>query len=317
MTKKKDPARIPVNALERIAKEQFPETITESWFDIPVTIRRTLPLKEMMEFTNDLVVVCFTENGEFVPEVLDFAIKSGVLTRYGNFELPDDLEKQYWLIYNTGAFDMVIQYINGVQLREFTDAANRKLKYLCDNDIQVFRLKMTELINSINNVQTQTANVLDGLSSEDIGIPSATFARSQKCDLPAPCIPLTKTILIFPFIMPLSRITIYNEHEKMIRTIKSVTAREIYSKHPEVKKKLWGGEFWSDGYYVGTVGKHGNESIISKYVKAQETEESYKTLSKQPLNKLFFSAVSCSTSFSHALTGILVISSLWDLRNAS
>ena len=61
---------------------------------------------------------------------------------------------------------------------------------------------------------------------------------------------------------------------KIIRTIKSVTAREIFSKHPEVKKKLWGGEFWSDGHYVGTVGKHGNESVISNYVKAQGTEES-------------------------------------------
>ena len=70
---------------------------------------------------------------------------------------------------------------------------------------------------------------------------------------------------------------------KIIRTIKSVTAREIFSKHPEVKKKLWGGEFWSDGYFVSTVGKHGNESVISNYVKQQGSEGSYKVLSKQPL----------------------------------
>ena len=44
---------------------------------------------------------------------------------------------------------------------------------------------------------------------------------------------------------------------QIIRTVKSITAKEIFIRHPEVKKKLWGGEFWSDGYYVGTVGKHG------------------------------------------------------------
>ena len=56
---------------------------------------------------------------------------------------------------------------------------------------------------------------------------------------------------------------------QIIRTIKSITAREIFKKCPDVKKKLWGGELWSDGYFVGTVGKHGNEKQIENYVKNQ------------------------------------------------
>jgi REP element-mobilizing transposase RayT len=54
---------------------------------------------------------------------------------------------------------------------------------------------------------------------------------------------------------------------KVVTTIKSITAREIFRKHPEVKKQLWGGEFWTDGYYASTVGKHGNENTITNYVK--------------------------------------------------
>ena len=50
---------------------------------------------------------------------------------------------------------------------------------------------------------------------------------------------------------------------KMVTIIKSILAREILEKHPEVKKKLWGGEFWSDGYFVSTVSKYGNEEVIS------------------------------------------------------
>ena len=68
---------------------------------------------------------------------------------------------------------------------------------------------------------------------------------------------------------------------KIITVIKSITAREIFAKHPEVKKQLWGGEFWSDGFYVGTVGQHGNEEIISNYVKKQGTESEYKQLHRQ------------------------------------
>jgi REP element-mobilizing transposase RayT len=67
---------------------------------------------------------------------------------------------------------------------------------------------------------------------------------------------------------------------KIVTTIKSKTAKEIFIKHPEVKKKLWGGEFWSDGYFVSTVGKQGNEETIANYVKLQGTEEHYKRLYK-------------------------------------
>ena len=56
---------------------------------------------------------------------------------------------------------------------------------------------------------------------------------------------------------------------KLVTLIKSLTGREIFRRCPEVKKKLWGGEFWSDGYFASTVGKHGDESMIGNYVKSQ------------------------------------------------
>ncbi len=37
--------------------------------------------------------------------------------------------------------------------------------------------------------------------------------------------------------------------KKIAQIVKSITAREIFKKYPFVKKKLWGGEFWSDGYF--------------------------------------------------------------------
>ncbi|CAM4430124.1 IS200/IS605 family transposase [Pseudoalteromonas ostreae] len=56
---------------------------------------------------------------------------------------------------------------------------------------------------------------------------------------------------------------------KLVTMIKSLTAREVFKKYPHVKKQLWGGEFWSDGYFASTVGKHGDESMIREYVKNQ------------------------------------------------
>jgi len=71
---------------------------------------------------------------------------------------------------------------------------------------------------------------------------------------------------------------------KIIRTVKSITAKEIFKRHPEVKKKLWGGEFWSKGFYVNTVGKHGDENTIQNYVKSQGKEKEYIKIHSQQLS---------------------------------
>ena len=57
----------------------------------------------------------------------------------------------------------------------------------------------------------------------------------------------------------------------IVRIYKSLTAREIFRRKPEVKKELWGGEFWSDGYYAATVGERGNWAVVEKYVMQQGT----------------------------------------------
>ncbi len=70
---------------------------------------------------------------------------------------------------------------------------------------------------------------------------------------------------------------------RIVTIIKSLTAREIFARVPEVKKKLWGGEFWSDGYYIGTVGQHATETTIRNYVKNQGHENEYAQLHRQQL----------------------------------
>ena len=75
---------------------------------------------------------------------------------------------------------------------------------------------------------------------------------------------------------------------KMVRTIKSITAREIFARCPQVKKQLWGSQFWSDGYFLSTVGAHGSEETIRRYVKEQGNTKNYQQLHLQPLQPSLF-----------------------------
>lgn len=74
---------------------------------------------------------------------------------------------------------------------------------------------------------------------------------------------------------------------EIVTIVKSITAREIFKKNPEVQETLWGGEFWSDGYFVNTVSKFGDETSISKYVRDQGLEKEYTILHSSKQLALF------------------------------
>ena len=56
---------------------------------------------------------------------------------------------------------------------------------------------------------------------------------------------------------------------RLVTIIKSITARELFHKHPGLKSKLWGGNFWTSGYYVNTVGQYASQEAIIKYIQNQ------------------------------------------------
>ncbi len=70
---------------------------------------------------------------------------------------------------------------------------------------------------------------------------------------------------------------------KLVTTIKSISAKHVFIQMPELKKQMWGSSLWTSGYFASTVGKHGNESVISTYVKGQGREKEYLQVHKGQL----------------------------------
>ncbi len=73
-----------------------------------------------------------------------------------------------------------------------------------------------------------------------------------------------------------------NAPKKIIGAVKSITAKEMFRLHPEVKRLLWGGKFRTSGYYVNTVGQYANEEVIKKYLQNQGKSK-YKEIHKDQL----------------------------------
>ena len=56
---------------------------------------------------------------------------------------------------------------------------------------------------------------------------------------------------------------------EVVRIFKSISARELFKQFPGLRKELWGGELWSDGYYMATVGEKGGIEQVRRYVAEQ------------------------------------------------
>ena len=54
---------------------------------------------------------------------------------------------------------------------------------------------------------------------------------------------------------------------EVVRTIKSISARELFREFPRIKKRLRSGELWEDGYFARTVGDRMTRQLIEKYIK--------------------------------------------------
>ena len=60
---------------------------------------------------------------------------------------------------------------------------------------------------------------------------------------------------------------------RVVQIMKSISARKIFEKFPELRKQLWAGEFWNDGYFVRSVGDEVTADIIRKYIEYQVHED--------------------------------------------
>ena len=165
----KKESRISINKLEDVLKENIVVVPMRGNEDVNITIRRTLPLKDMMQFVTDAVSSCVdTQSATYTPEIKEFAIRSGILTVYANFNLPSNVEKQYELVYGTGALEQVMEHINTKQLAEIERAIDARIDHEVRMMESVLGAKTREVMSRIDTMVEQFENVFGGVNGEEL-----------------------------------------------------------------------------------------------------------------------------------------------------
>lgn len=160
--------KVSISAVDNIIGERFLNVVTEQWYDVEVKMRRSLPFTEVLAFVDDVVQSCFQRNGAYVPEVLDFAIKSNIISKYTNVSMPDNLEHRYAILYNSDLVDFVCQHINMQQLQEMVNSINRKLTYMCDTNTVSVQNRLNDLISAFETMQEKTEAMFGDVTPDDM-----------------------------------------------------------------------------------------------------------------------------------------------------
>ena len=164
----KKESRISINKLESVLKENVVVVPMCDNEYVSITIRRTLPLKDMMQFVENVVSSCVdAQTASYTPEIKEFAIRSEIRTTYANFNLPSNVEKQYELLYCTDVLCQVMEHINQKQLREIEVAIDARIDHEVKMIETVLAAKTNEMMLRIEAMVEQFEAAFGGINSDD------------------------------------------------------------------------------------------------------------------------------------------------------
>lgn len=179
----KKQSRISINKLERMLNVQVDNVPLPGDPSVEVRIKRNLSLNEMLQFVEDVVSSCVdVESGKYFPEIMWFSIYSSLLTTYANFTLPSDVEKQYDLIYNTDAVELVMGHINRNQYEEIVSAIQSRIDHerrIMENALVE---KMNELVDRTTAYMQQSEALFGSVDSKDMSSLIKNLADMGKID---------------------------------------------------------------------------------------------------------------------------------------
>ena len=161
--------KVSVNELEKYVKSLDGDGVVVKKFgDLEVTIRRRLPLQDMLAFVNDVVNGCFSgEGNSYLPEVKEFLVKSCVLEYYTNVSLPANIKARYELIYKLdgadGLINSILSEIDREQYFDIINALDEKIGYLADSHAGEMADQVAKLINSMGAMQEKLGGMFDGV----------------------------------------------------------------------------------------------------------------------------------------------------------
>ena len=161
--------KISIEKMDEIIRDYYPDTETVDFHGQELVVSRTIPFRTEIELVNSVIDACFDEEtGAYLPEYLDFAMKSCIAAAYTNLRLPQDAEHRHRILYGTDVVDCIVPYISAMQLSAIENAIRSGLRERNNANTALFEQRVGETVGAMEEISKKIAGIFDGVSKEDI-----------------------------------------------------------------------------------------------------------------------------------------------------
>lgn len=152
--------KVSVATIEKIMKENFAgEAKKFDWYGAEIEYKKNISMENMVTFVDEVVNSCFDKDGDFIPAFKDFLIRTFTIQMYTNVRLPQDITKQYDILFGGDLYDTLLRYIDYRQYESILMAIEDKLEYRCNADVVEMRATLNRLIALFQQFSEQLGQV--------------------------------------------------------------------------------------------------------------------------------------------------------------
>lgn len=168
-TKKFEQNKITVSEFEKAVRGAQTRFFDVEWNGLMLHIRHQITLEYMMRYVEYVVASCFDgQTGEYRPEIKDFAIRSGAIKFFTNIDLPEDVSRQYKLMYGTDIINVVMSYVDAGQMNSMLIAIDKKLEYAANANVEKITKQFEQITNAFEELSKNMENMFGNVSMEDV-----------------------------------------------------------------------------------------------------------------------------------------------------
>ena len=148
--------RVSVGQFERyyksVRQDPFALQFGEGDNAFKVIVKPHLSFSEAMDFVDSVINLTFDEEGNYYSVFADFALRRYTILYYTNMTLPDDMSKQYELLYGTHVYDVIAENINNEQRYHILDAVNRQMRIEEQKILSSARAEVNNAVEQISKL---------------------------------------------------------------------------------------------------------------------------------------------------------------------
>lgn len=160
-------AKLSIGSIDKVLKDTN-ETIDVKWIGNVFTVRKLISLEEVKSFVDGVVELCFGDDGEYLPENKDFAIRLETIKKYADINIPVNKDKQYSVCYADGLVAAIICNVDCEQYSAILEAVDAKLDNIADAHTQYLYSSIADATTKIQLAMSKINEAMGSINSEDL-----------------------------------------------------------------------------------------------------------------------------------------------------